>query len=89
MGNYYLNVATLYMPHPPFCGHLLIVERTLDDNDHSTPLPQGTWVLHVVTHQLFQGGKPLTSIYVIVVTSILDLDVSYLLSTPEGRVDGK
>ena len=89
MGNYYLNVATLYMPHPPFCGHLLIVERILEDNDPPTPLPQGTWVLHVVGHQLFQCAKPLTSICVIIVTSILDLDVSYLIRIPEGRVDGR
>ena len=75
------NVATLYMPHPPFCSHL-IVERILELNDHSTPLPQGTRVFPVVAHQLSQGGKLLTSIQVIVVASILDLDVGYLLSTP-------
>ena len=76
------NVATLYMPHPPFCSHLIVVERILELNDHSTLLPQGTRVFHIVAHQLSQGGKLLTSIQVIVVTSILDLDVSYLISTP-------
>ena len=76
------NVATLYMPHPPFCSHLLTVERILELNDHSTSLPQDTRVFHVVAHQLYQGGKLLTSTQVIVVASILDLDVGYLLSTP-------
>ena len=89
VGNYYLNVATLYMQHPPFCSHLLTVERILELNDPPIPLPQDTRVFHVVAHQFSKGRKLLTSIHVIAVASILDLDVSYLIRMPEGRVDGR
>ena len=77
------------MPHSPFCSHLLTVERVLELNDPPTFLPQVAWVFHVVAHQFTQSGKLLTSIQVIVVTCILDLDVKYLISTPEGRGDGR
>ena len=67
-----------YMPRLPFCSHLLAVERVLEFNDHPTLLPQRSWVLHVVAHQFSQSCKLLTSVQIIVVTSILDLDMCYL-----------
>ena len=70
------------MPRLPFCSNLFTVERVLEFNDHPTLLPQGSRVLHVVAHQFSQCCKLLTSVQIIVVTSILDLDVCYFSEAP-------
>jgi len=70
------------MPRLPFCSNLFTVERVLEFNDHPALLPQGSRVLHVVAHQLSQCCELLTSVQIIVVTSILDLNVCYFREAP-------
>ena len=75
-----IYIVELYVPRPPFCcHHLLTVERIIQLNDPPTFLPQGTRVFQVVPHQFTQCGNCFTSVQVMVVAWVLDLNVSYFI----------
>lgn len=51
------------------------VERVFQLNDVSVFLFQLSVMFHVILHQLSQGGKLLSTVQVIIVSSVLDLNV--------------
>ncbi len=52
------------------------VERVFQLNDISVFLFQLSVMFHVILHQLSQGGKLLSTVQVIIVSRVLDLNVS-------------
>lgn len=61
--------------HSPLWGWVRTVERILELNNISVFLFQLPVMLHVILHQLSQGGKLLPAVKVVVVSCVLDLNV--------------
>ena len=76
---------SLTTPRPPKSPWLFTAERIFELYIRdSSRLTKSSPVLSVVVHQLIEGRKLLIPVQVIVVTRILDSDVSYLMMTPIG-----
>ena len=71
--------------HSPLRRWVRAVEWILELNDVSILLFQLPMMLHVILHQLCQRGKLLSTIKVIVVPCVLDLNVGDGSISPAGK----
>lgn len=73
----------------PLRGRVGAVERVLELNDVPVLLLQLPVVLHVILHQLCQGGKLLSAVKVIVISRVLDFNVGDGTVSPAQRWGGE
>lgn len=69
----------------PLCGGVRAVEGVFKLNDGAVLVLQNAVLRRVVLHQLWQGGKLLPSIQVVIVSRVLDADVGHCLAHPEKK----
>lgn len=73
----------------PLRGRVGAVERVLELNDVPIFLLQLPVMLHVILHQLCQGGKLLSAVKVIVISRVLDFNVGDGAVSPAQRGEKK
>lgn len=76
------SLCTLCLAGRPFCGRVLRVEGIFELYHHSIPLLQLPLVLHIILHQLSQGGKLFPSIEIIVLPIVLNLYMGHFRLPP-------